>query len=92
MKCMDCHTSREIHGDGVMYNSAAYEGALDVKCENCHQSLASNDSHTIHSKNIVYMVYHISERLSCHNCHFDTCIKEKKSISFEFKNLHFLVN
>lgn len=92
MKCMDCHTSREIHGDGVMYNSAADEGALDAKCENCHQVLVKNESHTIHSKNIACMACHVSERPSCHNCHFDTRIKEKKSISFEFKNLHFLVN
>ncbi len=92
MKCMDCHTNREIHGDGIEYNSAADEGALDVKCENCHSELSKNMSHNLHSKNIACMACHVAERPSCHNCHFDTRIKDKKSYSFEFKNLHFLVN
>jgi hypothetical protein len=92
MKCMDCHTIREIHGDGKMYNSAADEGALDAKCENCHRNLAKNESHIIHGENIECMACHVLNRPSCHNCHFDTRIKDKKSVSFEFKNLHFLVN
>jgi hypothetical protein len=29
MKCMDCHTAREIHGDGTPYESIQAPGALD---------------------------------------------------------------
>ena len=92
MKCMECHTIREIHGDGTEYNSAAQEGALDAKCENCHRSLSKSESHVVHGAKLDCQACHVLERPSCHNCHFDTRIKEKKSDSFTFKNLHFLVN
>jgi hypothetical protein len=92
MKCMECHTIREIHGDGTLYNSAAQEGALDANCEGCHKSLSKIVSHEVHAGKLDCLACHVLERPSCHNCHFDTRIKEKKSKSFEFKNLNFLVN
>ena len=92
MKCMECHTIREIHGDGTLYNSAAQAGTLDAKCENCHRSLSKIASHEVHSQKLDCQACHVLERPSCHNCHFDSRIKEKKSDSFQFKNLHFLVN
>ncbi len=36
MDCIDCHTSREIMGDG--YASATLHGQLEVTCEDCHGS------------------------------------------------------
>ncbi|OGF61971.1 MAG: hypothetical protein A2Y62_20845 [Candidatus Fischerbacteria bacterium RBG_13_37_8] len=92
MKCMDCHTIREIHGDGTLYNSAAQEGALDAKCENCHSKLTKSASHSVHKEKLDCLACHVLERPSCHNCHFDTRIAEKKSKALQFKNLHFLVN
>jgi hypothetical protein len=34
MACIDCHTEREMHGDGRMYAKRHYE--VEVRCENCH--------------------------------------------------------
>jgi len=34
MECIDCHTSREIMGDG--YAAAGMHGQLEVRCEDCH--------------------------------------------------------
>lgn len=34
MECIDCHTSREVMGDG--YASAGMEGQLEIRCEDCH--------------------------------------------------------
>jgi hypothetical protein len=34
MECIDCHTSREVMGDG--YASADMHGQLEVRCEDCH--------------------------------------------------------
>jgi hypothetical protein len=34
MECIDCHTSREIMGDG--YAAADMHGQLEIRCENCH--------------------------------------------------------
>jgi hypothetical protein len=38
MDCIDCHTSREIMGEG--YASANMHGQLEVACEDCHGSAA----------------------------------------------------
>jgi hypothetical protein len=34
MECIDCHTSREVMGEG--YASADMHGQLEVRCEDCH--------------------------------------------------------
>lgn len=34
MDCVDCHTSREIHGDGNIYGKK--EEAVEVRCRSCH--------------------------------------------------------
>ena len=34
MECIDCHTSREVMGDG--YAHAGMEGQLEIRCEDCH--------------------------------------------------------
>jgi hypothetical protein len=38
MDCIDCHTSREIMGEG--YAAANMHGQLEVRCEDCHGSSA----------------------------------------------------
>ena len=34
MACIDCHTEREMHGDGQIYAKRHYE--VEVRCESCH--------------------------------------------------------
>ena len=34
MHCIDCHTTREVHGDGRLHSTA--KGQLDVTCTDCH--------------------------------------------------------
>ena len=34
MECIDCHTSREIMGEG--YASQDMRGQLEIRCEDCH--------------------------------------------------------
>lgn len=34
MECIDCHTSREVMGDG--YAAAAMQGQLEIGCADCH--------------------------------------------------------
>ncbi|RJO66316.1 MAG: hypothetical protein C4523_12845, partial [Myxococcales bacterium] len=33
MGCTDCHTQREMHGDGTVYESFLVDGAFDAACE-----------------------------------------------------------
>ncbi|MGE0453749.1 MAG: selenite/tellurite reduction operon c-type cytochrome ExtM [Vicinamibacteria bacterium] len=39
MECIDCHTSREVMGEG--YAAADMQGQLEVRCEDCHGDGAS---------------------------------------------------
>jgi hypothetical protein len=34
LACIDCHTEREVHGDGRLYAKRQYE--VEVRCESCH--------------------------------------------------------
>ena len=39
MACIDCHTEREMHGDGQIYAKRHYE--VEVRCESCHGTPAA---------------------------------------------------
>jgi hypothetical protein len=34
LACVDCHTEREMHGDGQIYRKRHYE--VEIRCETCH--------------------------------------------------------
>jgi len=72
MKCLDCHTAREIHGDGTLYNSAWQEGAMQARCENCHKDLSKSRSHTVHQGRVDCSACHTREVRACFNCHIDS--------------------
>ncbi len=93
MKCLDCHTAREIHGDGTPYNSIHDPGALDVRCENCHKPEELKcPGQEEHQGKVDCNACHVRDLPSCYNCHFDTRVKEGKSVSLPLKGLLFLVN
>lgn len=91
MECMSCHTAREIHGDGKRYVSMREKGAMDVKCENCHQK-SSTISHTIHKDKLDCTACHVYQVITCANCHMDTDIKTGKRVSITLRNWVFLIN
>ena len=92
MLCMDCHSAREIHGDGTAYHSFQDPGAMDTHCENCHSPLSTSPSHAVHDGKLECNTCHVRDLPSCYNCHFDTRVKENKSVSLPLKNMLFLVN
>lgn len=92
MKCMDCHSTREIHGDGTVYNSLQQQGAMDARCENCHSPSPKITSHIVHQDKLDCNACHLRDLPACYNCHFDTRIKENKSVSLPLKNILFLIN
>jgi hypothetical protein len=91
MNCMDCHTGREVHGDGKIYNSLRQEGAMDVSCAGCHDKLSTIPSHTVHGGKLDCGACHLKDVPSCHNCHVETRLTGK-SVSLPMKNVMFLVN
>ena len=92
MKCMDCHSAREIHGDGVAYDTYMQPGFFDTRCDNCHNDIPKTASHTVHGGKLDCIVCHARDVVTCFNCHIDTRIAEKKDIQIERHGLFFLVN
>lgn len=81
MECMDCHTGKEVHGDGTEYVSMEQKGAMDARCENCHETVEQSPPHTVHGDKLDCKACHVRHVVSCTNCHFDHFLKtgEKKA-------------
>ncbi|MBE0617490.1 MAG: hypothetical protein IH608_06140, partial [Proteobacteria bacterium] len=67
--CMSCHTMGDVHGDGVAHGSMFEEGAIDAKCENCHETRENNLFHSTHEGTVACTLCHMQMVLSCYNCH-----------------------
>jgi Cytochrome c554 and c-prime len=92
MKCLDCHTTRELHGDGIVHNTYMEPGFFDTSCEKCHTALSQITSHTVHQNKVSCEACHTRDFITCLNCHVDTRIKENKDVQIEVKDLIFLIN
>ena len=92
MKCMDCHTVREIHGDGKVYDSAWQEGAMQTRCENCHKELSKSRSHTVHRGKVDCGACHTKEMRACFNCHIDSRLAGVSDASIRKDGAIYLVN
>lgn len=81
MGCVDCHSQREMHGDGTVYSSLLAEGASDTACQNCHVDGGSatppgdNTFHLLHGEALDCSACHVKSVSSCYNCHFETEIE-----------------
>jgi hypothetical protein len=92
MQCNDCHSGRDIHGDGKEYNSMKQPGAIDAKCENCHPSVPESTSHKIHGEKLECKACHARHVVSCQNCHFETIVTERKRVDIKISGWVFLMN
>ncbi len=93
MGCTDCHVFTEIHGDGEKYDSMFAPGAMEARCENCHDSLSENEYHTLHLETVDCSTCHTQTVLSCYNCHFDSEVLGKGKFAYgQFKDWKFLLN
>ena len=68
-KCVDCHHSDELHGDGKnVLQRYAYEKL--PKCVNCHSGLETkNTYHTMHYNDFNCQVCHSQDYNNCGSCH-----------------------
>jgi hypothetical protein len=92
MQCLDCHTTKEMHGDGIEYKSMKQKGAMEVKCVTCHEPLSASKSHTVHGDKLDCKACHVRQVVSCTNCHFETLVKEKKRVAIPVSGWTFLMN
>ena len=89
---MDCHTAREVHGDGVEYKSMRQAGAMDAQCVKCHGTIKPIISHKVHRNKLDCNACHVRHVVSCTNCHVGTLIKEGKRVSIPVSGRVFLIN
>jgi hypothetical protein len=92
LKCGDCHTAREMHGDGKEYSSMKQPGVMDVTCEKCHETIAQTASHTIHGNKLECRACHVRQVVSCTNCHFETMVKQGRRVAVPVSGWVFLMN
>ena len=84
MKCEDCHSGAEMHGDGMIYGTR-YESNLMPRCEQCHEDdAAANNFHSQHWGELSCQVCHSQDYKNCNKCHVGgTGIREPSYLSFK---------
>jgi hypothetical protein len=92
MGCTDCHSAREMHGDGKAYVSLKQPGAMDTKCEKCHDEVKPTESHSVHKDRLDCKACHVRHVVSCTNCHFDHMAKTGERKARPVHDWVFLMN
>ncbi|MDQ1333704.1 MAG: hypothetical protein QG552_654 [Thermodesulfobacteriota bacterium] len=92
MVCTDCHSTREMHGDGTPYVSMKQPGAMQTQCENCHDDLKPTEAHTVHKDRLDCKACHVRHVVSCTNCHFDHMAKTGERKARPVSGWVFLMN
>jgi hypothetical protein len=92
MVCGDCHSAREMHGDGTVFISLKEPGAMDTQCEGCHDAVKPTESHTVHEGKLDCKACHVRHVVSCTNCHFDTLVEKGKRKAIPVSGWVFLIN
>jgi hypothetical protein len=92
MKCMACHSTREIHGDGVAYDTYTQPGVLETRCETCHADIPQSASHTAHAGRLDCSACHTAKITTCLNCHVESRVSAGKSVEIPLQGMLFLAN
>ena len=76
MYCDQCHTSKQIHGDGHDYASR-YQVANGPACVDCHAVIFTDQGenkevHSLHKGRLSCQVCHAQPYNNCNECHLDS--------------------
>ncbi len=83
MKCIDCHTDVEMHGNGNRFSHRLNVTMLP-RCEDCHIDVSdSNQYHQVHWGDLSCTVCHSQEYKNCNSCHAGEGIAEPSYIDFK---------
>lgn len=97
--CAKCHGEEDVHGDGKTYNSML-EGAILIKCYDCHTQIASNTAHNQHlgaldnfeDDELDCSACHVKSVVTCYNCHFESEVNQGQKVAYgRFHSWKFLV-
>lgn len=79
MVCADCHKGQDVHGDGISRRSMRDDGAVKASCTNCHTPKEDEiRAHKVHRGKLDCAACHVSNSISCLNCHLDNFVKTGK--------------
>ncbi len=93
MDCIAYHSMEDMHGDGTAYASMLDPGAIGAACDDCHMTVPSNTSHTIHAATVDCAACHTQSVVTCYNCHFETELQlDQKNAYGQFKDWLFPLN
>ncbi len=80
MKCWDCHTSKDMHGDGSAPQSMLEPTSIEADCANegCHPEGSLPSDHASkdpHNGKLHCTTCHAQTVISCYNCHLESKIE-----------------
>ena len=92
MTCLDCHTSREMHGNGQEYRSQKQVGAMEARCEKCHEDISDSRAHRKHRKKVECQACHAGSMMNQTSTQFEPLAKEGQRVSLPVTDWVFLMN
>jgi len=92
MQCLDCHTSKEMHGNDQEYQSQKQPGALEARCEKCHEDISDSRAHRKHWKKVECQACHAGSMMNQTSTQFETLAKEGRRVSLPVTDWVFLMN
>jgi hypothetical protein len=92
MACANCHSAREMHGDGTGHLSMKQPNVMDTKCENCHEAVSQTEAHIVHQEKLDCKACHVRHVLSCTNCHFGNMVQKGVRKAMPVSGWMFLMN
>jgi thiosulfate/3-mercaptopyruvate sulfurtransferase len=82
MDCMECHTARDLHGDGRSDHRDRYDVEGLAECRDCHEDDGEIEQHEIHGDEVSCYVCHAQPYANCFSCHVGL---DKKGLAY-YKN------
>ena len=92
MQCLDCHSLGEMHGNGKSYSSLRQEGALETRCENCHETPSQSTSHRKHQGKVDCLACHTGQMTNLTSTQFEPLAKDGKRVAKVVSDWIFLMN
>ena len=69
MDCMECHSEKDLHGDGRSDHKDRYDVKNLAQCSDCHEPDTDIEQHTIHEDLVSCYVCHSQPYANCYGCH-----------------------
>lgn len=83
MGCMSCHTEKEVHGNGVTYQTMINSGAVTTECRQCHEKVTGSWHSQTHLDRVTCQSCHSMPYRNCTECHGWQRINDKASAPFK---------